>query len=90
MLLTSHLQGANNMAFWQNPGMSRHQQNKPSSVDNSDLERELPVAGVAIVTTSAARVDEPHATRPKEIGGRDGPEPTRYGDWEKAGRCIDF
>jgi len=27
---------------------------------------------------------------PLEIGGRDGPEPTRYGDWEKAGRCIDF
>ena len=27
---------------------------------------------------------------PKEIGGRDGPDPTRYGDWEKAGRCIDF
>jgi hypothetical protein len=28
--------------------------------------------------------------RPKEIGGRNGPDPTRYGDWEKAGRCIDF
>ncbi len=28
--------------------------------------------------------------RPPEIGGRQGPEPTRYGDWEKAGRCIDF
>lgn len=28
--------------------------------------------------------------RPKEIGGRKGPDPTRYGDWEKAGRCIDF
>ncbi|MBA3563226.1 MAG: DUF1674 domain-containing protein [Gammaproteobacteria bacterium] len=26
----------------------------------------------------------------REVGGRDGPEPTRYGDWEKAGRCIDF
>ena len=25
-----------------------------------------------------------------EIGGFDGPEPTRYGDWEKNGRCIDF
>jgi hypothetical protein len=25
-----------------------------------------------------------------EIGGRDGPEPTRFGDWEKHGRCIDF
>ncbi len=27
---------------------------------------------------------------PREIGGRDGPEPTRYDDWEKNGRCIDF
>lgn len=28
--------------------------------------------------------------RPKEFGGRDGLDPTRYGDWEKNGRCIDF
>jgi hypothetical protein len=28
--------------------------------------------------------------RPKEVGGRGGLDPTRYGDWEKAGRCIDF
>ena len=28
--------------------------------------------------------------KPKEIGGRKGPEPTRYGDWEKNGRCVDF
>jgi len=27
---------------------------------------------------------------PREIGGRDGPEPTLFGDWEKNGRCIDF
>jgi hypothetical protein len=26
----------------------------------------------------------------KEIGGRDGPDPTRFGDWEIKGRCIDF
>ncbi len=26
----------------------------------------------------------------REIGGRPGPDPTRYGDWEKDGRCIDF
>jgi len=32
----------------------------------------------------------PKDTIPKEWGGRDGPEPTRYGDWEKNGRCIDF
>jgi len=36
--------------------------------------------------------DNPEAEneRPKEIGGRGGLEPTRYGDWEKGGRCIDF
>lgn len=28
--------------------------------------------------------------KPEEIGGPKGPEPTRYGDWEKNGRCIDF
>lgn len=27
---------------------------------------------------------------PLEIGGPKGPEPTRYGDWERAGRCVDF
>ena len=26
----------------------------------------------------------------KEIGGPKGPEPTRYGDWEKKGICYDF
>jgi hypothetical protein len=26
----------------------------------------------------------------REIGGPPGPEPTRFGDWEKNGRCIDF
>lgn len=26
----------------------------------------------------------------QDIGGRDGLDPTRYGDWEKNGRCIDF
>jgi len=27
---------------------------------------------------------------PRELGGRDGPEPVRYGDWEKKGLAIDF
>ncbi len=28
--------------------------------------------------------------KPGEIGGPQGPEPTRYGDWEIKGRCSDF
>jgi hypothetical protein len=27
---------------------------------------------------------------PRETGGPKGPEPTRYGDWERNGRCVDF
>lgn len=27
---------------------------------------------------------------PPEIGGPTGPEPTRYGDWERKGRVSDF
>jgi hypothetical protein len=30
------------------------------------------------------------AASPPEIGGRGGLDPTRFGDWEKNGRCIDF
>ena len=30
------------------------------------------------------------AEKTDEIGGPKGPEPTRYGDWEKKGRCSDF
>ncbi|MBY0508580.1 MAG: DUF1674 domain-containing protein [Rhodospirillaceae bacterium] len=28
--------------------------------------------------------------RAEEIGGPKGPEPTRFGDWERKGRCSDF
>jgi hypothetical protein len=34
--------------------------------------------------------EKPDRSLPREIGGQKGPEPTRYGDWEKAGRCTDF
>ncbi len=32
----------------------------------------------------------PEPDRPAEIGGRDGPEPTRFGDWENKGVATDF
>jgi hypothetical protein len=35
-------------------------------------------------------VKKPDQKLPPEIGGQKGPEPTRYGDWEKNGRCTDF
>ncbi|MEO8309227.1 MAG: succinate dehydrogenase assembly factor 4 [Pseudomonadota bacterium] len=36
-----------------------------------------------------AQPPEP-AQPPVEIGGPTGPEPTRFGDWERNGRCVDF
>jgi len=39
---------------------------------------------------SAVATEQRETTREKEIGGRGGLDPTRYGDWEKSGRCIDF
>jgi len=38
---------------------------------------------------SPGETGEP-AGRPRELGGRKGLDPVRYGDWEKNGRCIDF
>jgi len=39
---------------------------------------------------SAVETEQRETAREQEIGGRGGLDPTRYGDWEKAGRCIDF
>ena len=40
-----------------------------------------------------AKADPPASkapAKPVEIGGPSGPEPTRYGDWERKGICVDF
>jgi hypothetical protein len=66
---------------------SRHD-NRPAAATEHDA-----AAATATGTGTDARAagSLPNAgAMPKEIGGRDGPEPTRFGDWEKAGRCIDF
>jgi len=42
---------------------------------------------------AAPAADNPDPAKPEspaEYGGRKGPDPTRFGDWEKNGRCVDF
>jgi len=39
---------------------------------------------------AARQQEQKRDARPREIGGRDGPEPTRFGDWEKKGIISDF
>ena len=51
-----------------------------------------PAAERALAEATARRAerDQRPVKRPKEIAGRDGPEPTRYGDWEINGLTSDF
>ncbi|MGO9514071.1 MAG: DUF1674 domain-containing protein [Steroidobacteraceae bacterium] len=56
---------------------------------NEDQPRIIPPLPAASQTPSTPA----HTTREltaRELGGPLGPEPTRYGDWELRGRCIDF
>jgi hypothetical protein len=55
--------------------------------------RELTPAAERALAEAAARrteADRAAAVPPKEIGGRKGPDPTRYGDWEVKGIASDF
>lgn len=59
----------------------------PDSAPRSDLPA---AAQRALAEAEARRAKEKAQTLPRELGGRDGPEPVRYGDWEKKGIAIDF
>ncbi|AZS19539.1 DUF1674 domain-containing protein [Caulobacter sp. FWC26] len=49
-----------------------------------------PAARRALEEAAARRAAEAALALPPEEGGRDGPEPTRFGDWEKKGVAVDF
>jgi len=58
-----------------------------------DTKRPLPPAAeraLAEATARRAERDRKAAEQPKESGGRNGLDPTRYGDWEKDGLISDF
>lgn len=71
--------------------MSEQPQDNPGSAETDATD--AADADSASDANSAERAPVPETAAqplPKEIGGRKGPEPVRYGDWEKNGRCIDF
>jgi hypothetical protein len=59
----------------------------------SDERKDLPPAAQRALAEAEERRKKAEAeakAQPKELGGRDGPDPARYGDWEKKGIAIDF
>ncbi|MEX5727695.1 hypothetical protein Ga0609869_001048 [Rhodovulum iodosum] len=49
-----------------------------------------PAAQRALQEAEERRKKAREMSMPKELGGRDGPEPVRYGDWERKGIAVDF
>lgn len=49
-----------------------------------------PAAQRALAEAEERRRKASDMEMPPELGGRDGPEPVRYGDWEKKGIAVDF
>ncbi len=57
----------------------------------SETEKELPPAAQrALAEAEERRKNAKAKDLPLELGGRDGPEPVRFGDWEKKGIAVDF
>jgi hypothetical protein len=53
-------------------------------------DRRLSAAAERALAEAAERRAKKEVSLPREINGRDGPEPTRYGDWEVRGIASDF
>lgn len=58
-----------------------------AATERQDL---APEAKRALAEAEERRKMRKPADLPKELGGREGPEPVRYGDWENKGIAIDF
>ena len=52
---------------------------------------DLGAAAARALAEAVARKEAAHTEKmPLELGGRDGPEPVRFGDWERRGIAVDF
>jgi hypothetical protein len=49
-----------------------------------------PEARRALLEAAERKAAEMTSDQPRELGGPKGPEPTRYGDWERKGLAVDF
>ena len=63
---------------------------RPTQEEIARRIREGGVRALAEAEARRAKTEGNPASKPKEIGGPKGPEPTRYGDWERKGLISDF
>jgi hypothetical protein len=80
-------------AKWERMPTDQVKREPTSEPDHSDPSRQRSaVAGRALAEAAARRAprERDAVAAPKEINGRGGPDPTRYGDWEVNGLASDF
>jgi hypothetical protein len=68
-------------------------QDSEVSEQNATFRRSLPPAAQRALAEAAerrAKAEQEPKAAPKEVAGPKGPEPTRYGDWERKGIVSDF
>ena len=65
-------------------------ENKDDGANRSVTKQLTPEAKRALEEAEARRKDAAKSDQANELGGRNGPDPTRYGDWEKNGILSDF
>ena len=58
--------------------------------DKTEAEKRQAAQKAALKEAEQRRAALSSGPRPKEQGGQEGPEPTRFGDWEKDGIAHDF
>ena len=68
-----------NKLFWHNISVPEPGPVEPPVIDSTMVDLPVP-------DTDASALP----AKPLEVGGPSGPDPTRFGDWERRGRCIDF
>ena len=59
-------------------------------MSDKKIESSLQDAETQAQEQESTTLPEQQEARPQEINGPRGPEPTRYGDGESKGRCVDF
>jgi hypothetical protein len=65
--------------------------NKEPPVPDTPASRDLPPEALRALAEAEERRRTAKASElPPELGGRDGPEPVRFGDWERKGIAVDF
>ena len=67
------------------PNAERAAAGKPADVAQTRAAKAAKKSKAGVATAASG-----DAAQAREVGGRNGPEPTRYGDWENNGRCVDF